>query len=177
MSAIVEMQQKEKLLMICEWFAYDPETGIVSWKKKPNRNKPVGTPAGFKWNDGTNTYIRIGINGSCIFAHVVAITLLNGRLPSGPIDHIDGDGTNNRATNLREVSHTENLRNQRLNARNSSGVMGVDFHAASSKWRARIIVDKKERHLGTFDTRDETVSARKSAETRFGFHENHGRTA
>lgn len=163
--------------MIREWFAYDPETGVVFWKKKPNRNKPVGAQAGFKWSDGTNTYIRIGINGACIFAHVVAMALLNGRLPSSPVDHIDGDGTNNRAKNLREVSHTENLRNQRLNSRNSSGVMGVDFHVASRRWRARIIVDKKERHLGTFATREEAIVARKAAETQFGFHENHGRTA
>ena len=160
-----------------EWFSYDPETGVVSWKKKPNRNIPIGRPAGCKWISGKNTYIRISVEGEWVFAHQVAFVLHKGRLPYGPVDHENGDGTDNRFSNLREPGHTGNLRNQRLNERNTSGVMGVDFHGASGKWRARIIVDQSERHLGTFDTRDEAIAARRQAEADHGFHPNHGRTA
>lgn len=163
--------------MLNRWLAYDPLTGIVSWKAKPNRNVIVGSPAGCQWPNGRNTYIRITCQGQWVFAHVIAFFATYRRPPRDRIDHINGDGTDNRLVNLREVSHTENLRNQRRNINNKSGMMGVDFHRAAGKWRARIIVDKRERHLGTFGTYEEAVVARSHAERLFGFHENHGRTS
>ncbi len=163
-------------MQMLNWFSYDPDTGVISWKKKPNRNIPVGRAAGFEFVTDYTTYIRIMLNGRAVFAHVVAFVCMTGRRPVGEVDHVSGDGTDNRWSNLRDVTHAENLRNQRLNARNKSGVMGVDFHCAARKWRARIIVDKHEHHLGTFASRGEAIAARKIAEVRFGFHENHGRS-
>jgi hypothetical protein len=165
------------LEVVRRWFAYDPCTGVVSWTKKPNRNIRVGAAAGFRWTDGANTYIRITAEGRQVFAHTVAFILMTGDAPLGVIDHQNGDGTDNSWANLRDVTHTENLRNQRRNARNTSGTMGVDFHKASHRWRARIIVNQQERHLGLFRTKELAVIARKSAEESFGFHPNHGRTA
>lgn len=162
--------------MLQRWLSYDPVTGAVSWKAKPNRNIPIGRAAGCRWVSGKNTYIRISVEGRWVFAHTIAFVALHGRLPSGVIDHINGDGTDNRAENLRDVDHATNLRNQRRNKNNKSGVMGVDFHQSSGKWRARIIVDQKEHHLGTFDSRAEAVCARHAAERIHGFHINHGRS-
>lgn len=161
--------------MFEKWFSYDRDTGVVAWKAKPNRNIPIGKPAGCKWPNGRNTYIRITVEGQWVFAHVIAFVAIYGRLPDGVIAHDDHDGTNNRPNNISDVPHAVNLRNQRRNRRNASGVMGVDYHTATQKWRARIIVDQVEHHLGVFDTSQQAIDARKAAEARFGFHSNHGR--
>lgn len=163
------------LELLDRWFSYDRATGVVAWKAKPNRNIPIGRAAGCKWRDGRNTYIRITVEGQWVFAHIIAFAAIHGRLPVGVIAHEDQDGTNNRPNNISDVSHTVNLRNQRRNSRNASGVMGVDYHRAAGKWRARIIVDQTEHHLGVFDTSQQAINARKAAEVRFGFHPNHGR--
>ena len=168
---------KLRITAIRETYSYDPETGVVSWKRKTNRCVVIGSEAGFYWRSGRNVYRRLMLNGVGIFAHVVAFVLTHYRFPLGVIDHINGIGTDNRLSNLREVSHTDNLRNQRRSSANTSGHMGVDFHHASGQWRARIIVDQRERHLGIFNSYGEAVSARKAAETLYGFSANHGRVA
>lgn len=159
------------------WFSYEPDSGIIRWRKKPNRNTRVGDEAGYLWRESKQSktdYIRICVESKTIFAHVVAWVCQTGTYPVGLIDHQNGAGTDNRWTNLRDVSHKVNLRNQRLNMRNRSGVMGVDL-VRNSRWRARIIVDKKEHPLGCYADRFDAICARKSAEHRFGFHQNHGR--
>lgn len=155
-ASVVTPMQMLQLAAIRETYAYDPNTGVVSWKKKTNRCVVVGREAGFNWTSGRNTY---------------------GRFPAGVIDHRNGVGTDNRLSNLRDVSHTENLRNQRLSRANTSGRMGVDFHRASGQWRARIIVDQCECHIGLFASYEEAARARAAAERRYGFSENHGRRA
>ena len=156
-----------------EWFSYDALTGVVSWKKKPSQAVKIGQPAGKKQANGRVIYIRIKIRGVEIHAHQIAVCLMEGRAPKGPIDHINGDGTDNRYANLREAGFSGNAKNRRLDKRNATGVAGVRLH--HGKWSARISSDNKQYHLGTFDTREEAVSARKAAEIAHGFHLNHGR--
>lgn len=160
-----------------EWFRYDADSGIVTWKRKPSRNIRVGQQAGYLWSEkkSQTSYIRVGFRGRAIFAHHIAFALMTGAYPRGMVDHQDGCGTNNQWANLRDVSHAENMRNQRRNSANSSGVVGVDYHGAAQGWRARIIVAKREHHLGIFPTREQAVAARKAAEKSHGFHANHGR--
>jgi hypothetical protein len=66
------------------------------------------------------------------------------------IDHIDGDGINNRRDNLRIATRSQNLCNQRLNARNKSGFKGVSWHSASAQWQSHIMLHGKSRNLGCF---------------------------
>jgi hypothetical protein len=68
------------------------------------------------------------------------------------VDHVDGDGLNNRRSNLRLVTHGENMQNKKRYANNTSGFKGVSFNRASGKWIARIQQDKKSRFLGGFDS-------------------------
>lgn len=158
-----------------EWFAYDPASGVIFWRKKPRRNTRVGTAAGCARDFNGVRYIGVILKGRNILAHRIAFAVMTGRMPTGEIDHISGNGTDNRWSNLREVSHAENLRNQRMCRNNSSGCMGVSFHKKSAKWRARISFSEGELHLGLFDTKDEAIACRKAAEARFDFHANHGR--
>ena len=78
---------------------------------------------------------------------------------SGTIDHIDGDGLNNRRSNLRQCSHSDNMRNRNVH-RKSSGVKykGVFFNKKGT-FVARILVERKLKHLGTFHCAEDAATA------------------
>lgn len=149
---------------------YNPETGILH-RVRPARNSPAG-PVGGKTPTG---HMRVMICSKRLLVHRVAFALMVGRWPQGEIDHIDGDPTNNKWENLRDVSRKENLKNKSRPADNTSGVIGVSWIKSRHKWRARISVDGDYKFLGAFDDFNDAVKARLAAERKFGFHENHGR--
>jgi len=90
------------------------------------------------------------------------------------IDHINSDGLDNRLINLRNVDHLENGKNQKMKSNNISGVTGVSWNKKRSKWHANIGIKKRKIHIGYFFDKFEAVCARKAAEIKYGFHENHG---
>lgn len=69
---------------------------------------------------------------------------------SGRIDHRDRDKLNNRRSNLRTASRSQNGANQERRQNNSSGYKGVAWHRQCEKWCAYIKVDGKRLHLGLF---------------------------
>lgn len=79
--------------------------------------------------------------------------------PDGQVDHINRSKLDNRRKNLRVVTHTQNLRNCKTNARCASGFVGVSFHRLAGKWRARARVNGKEMHLGLFTSAEEAARA------------------
>ena len=75
-------------------------------------------------------------------------------------DHINGDGLDNRRSNLREVTAVENGRNRRRDRDNTSGFKGVCWHKRDRKWQAGIRDGgKSPRHLGYFSTAEEAAHA------------------
>jgi hypothetical protein len=82
------------------------------------------------------------------------------------IDHIDGNGLNNRSSNLRPASRVENGRNHKGHKNRKSGLTnkGVYWRADTNVWYAMIKYDGKNRHLGTFKTENDTIEARRRAE-------------
>jgi hypothetical protein len=73
--------------------------------------------------------------------------------PSGvEIDHVDGDGLNNRRSNLRWATDQQNAHNRRISSLNTSGFKGVYWDKARGAWRATITLNCVRRHLGYFDT-------------------------
>lgn len=107
--------------------------------------------------------------------HRIIWKMVYGVDPPDVIDHINGDSRDNRLNNLRAVSQKENARNMKMSRSNTSGHTGVGVDSSGRGWGAHIKVDGKTHRLGTFDTFEEAVAARKTAERRFGFHPNHGR--
>ncbi len=95
--------------------------------------------------------------------------------PRDQIDHINGVRTDNRIGNLRSVTSRENSRNLKLPTNNTSGRIGVMWSGRDSKWLAVIQVDGGKKHLGYFDNFEDASNARKAAELKYDFHENHGR--
>lgn len=153
---------------------YDPDTGRLFWKshfsRKPNWNaKCAGKEALTAISNG----YKVGtIDGVKCYAHRIAFAIHNGYWPE-QVDHINHDRTDNRAINLRNSNPAENSKNSPRSPLNTSGATGVYF-APSSRWVARICANKNRLFLGTFDRFEDAVSARKAAEAKYGFHENHG---
>lgn len=75
------------------------------------------------------------------------------------VDHIDGNGINNTRDNLRPATNQQNLFNQRLRSTNTSGYKGVCRDKHQRRWTAYIMVDRKKKHLGTFDDIEEAARA------------------
>jgi hypothetical protein len=165
---------------------YDGESGIFTWKPRPLSDfanerafkvfkiRFEGKPAGCIKNKtrSEKKYLVIGIDYVLYRAHRLAWFYMNGIMPEDDaIDHINGNGLDNRIENLRDGIN--NSRNMRLMKTNSSGVSGVNWSKSKGKWRARIH-DGKELHLGYFDDFDSAVAARKAAELSFGYEKEHG---
>lgn len=75
------------------------------------------------------------------------------------VDHINGNKLDNRKSNLRICSHSENLRNQRKPKDNKSGFKGVSWHKGAKRWCAEIRSNGKRHHLGYFDTAEDAAKA------------------
>ena len=100
----------------------------------------------------------------------------HGEIPDGMfIDHIDHDRDNNRIQNLRLSDHKINGKNCKLFSSNTSGYTGIRWEQKRNKWKADIKVDGKKITLGRYVRLEDAIKARKQAELKYGFHENHGR--
>lgn len=133
-----------------ELLRYDRETGLFTWRQRTGSTATPGSIAGTKDARG---YVRIGVDGHVYRAHRLAVLYVTGEWPSGEVDHRDGDKANNRYRNLRNASRSVNQQNLRApHRRGSSGFLGVSFHAATGKWRARIWTDGGNKSLGLHET-------------------------
>jgi hypothetical protein len=162
---IVMLTQKE----IRHMFSYNRHTGILRWKNPlPNsHNIKIGDEAGYINSEG---YRKVMIDGRYYPASHIIWCGEHGYWSENIIDHKDRIRDNNRIKNLREVSRQCNNRNTCIAKNNTSGIKGVTFHKASSKWLAQIIVNKKMGYLGVYPDFDDAVCARLAAEQCLNWH-------
>lgn len=106
-------------------------------------------------------YIEIGVDRQRHYAHRIAWAMHFGEWPSTYIDHINGDKADNRISNLRLASNSENMANAPARKTSKTGVRGV--HRGRTGWSAQLTVNGKARHLGTFNTIEEAQEAYSSA--------------
>lgn len=147
-------------------FSYDPETGVFC---RLATNTSVRSTSA--------SYATVSLDGGSVYAHRLAWAMVHGGWPEEPLDHINGDRTDNRIANLRAVPQKLNCRNCRISKNNRSGANGVYWSNGRRKWVAQIMVDYRTRYLGIFETIEAAIKARKAAEREAGFHPNHGRLA
>jgi hypothetical protein len=152
-----------------EWFTHlaDPEKKSRIWNGR-NAGREAFTASDHKG------YLQGQVLKYHTMAHRVIWAMHFGDWPEA-VDHINGDGLDNRIENLRSVTHRENCRNAAIPVTNSSGVMGVRFH--KGVWEANIRVDGRQLTIGCFGSLAEAADARKRAEAEYGYHRNHGRPA
>jgi hypothetical protein len=155
-----------------EAFDYFPDTGRIVWK--PRDRNLSGVEAGHI-DPSIGGYRRVNFRGAFILAHRLALAIVNGEWPDDEVDHINGDRSDNRISNLRCVSKLENLKNKSIYKNNRSGRIGVHWHKQHRKWAASIQCEGKRKMIGVFKNIEDAISAREAAESEMSFHKNHGR--
>ena len=151
-----EKVHRERLMQVLH---YCDETGVFSWRESRGRVKAGSIAGTVCTNRGASSYLSISIDGNNYRAHHLVWLLKHGNLPFGQLDHIDCDKLNNRISNLREVSTSENQQNQqKAHVNNSSGLIGATLHK-NRFWRAQITLNGKAKHLGYFPTAEEAHKA------------------
>ncbi len=160
-----------------EALRYDRETGVLYWRERPVHHFPkeenarswnkrwAGKPALNSLLDG---YRKGLFWGRYMSAHQ-AIWLMEYGKPAGSIDHINGDRSDNRLSNLREVTDLENQRNTAIQRNNKSGVSGVC--RAKNRWVVTIGCS----YVGSYATLEEAKEVRRAAEVERGYHPNNDR--
>jgi hypothetical protein len=115
----------------------------------------------------SDKYVTIKVDAKRYLAHRLAWLYVHGEWPSRHLDHIDGDPSNNRIANLRDVSRSINMQNQ-LRARGDSltGLLGVCKDTRKPWFYARITVHGKQINLGCFRTADAAHEAYLTAKRR-----------
>jgi hypothetical protein len=142
------------------YISYNPQTGILKWKYKTSKKSPVniGDEAGCLCPDG---YRKIMIKGKQYQAHRLALYLACVPVGTGKeIDHINGDRSDNRLSNLRTVTRSVNNLNR---VEHREGHLPGTHQTPNGKWNARVGVNGKQIYLGTFDTAEEAHQAWRNA--------------
>lgn len=92
------------------------------------------------------------------------------------IDHVNGDGLDNRRSNLRPVTHRQNHQNLGVRVDSGTGVRGVEWRKDKKCWRAYIRVNGRNKHLGHFYDLASATEAARSARERLFTHSNEERS-
>tara|TARA_R110002124_G_scaffold215107_1_gene381033 strand:+ start:123 stop:656 length:534 start_codon:yes stop_codon:yes gene_type:complete len=161
---------------------YNPATGKMYWREK-DENFIKKESSRKSWNtryagkelktvDGKG-YYHCSNNGKFHRVHRLAWLYMYGETPN-IIDHINGNRTDNRIENLREVTSQENHMNQKINSKNTSGVTGVYRNNRLNNWCAQMKFNGKTYHLGSSKNLFDAVCFRKSEQNRLGFSLRHG---
>lgn len=117
------------------------------------------------WNKNKQGYIRGRLDKHEVRLHRIIMNCPKGLV----VDHIGGSKTlhDNRKSNLRIATYSQNSMNQKHRSKTCSGVKGVNWDKQKQKWEARIFVEGKKIRLGRFKILDDAIKARKEAEIKY----------
>ena len=147
---------------------YDPDIGVFTWLTRVVREEWNRTDR--SWNGryagkraGSLSvhlgYRILGIDDHAQYEHRLAWLYMTGEWPAEYIDHINLIKSDNRWGNLRAASRSQNKANVPLGLKNTSGYKGVCYSPRHEKWKAQIQVDRRNRHLGLFNTPEDAHAA------------------
>lgn len=168
---------------------YEPDTGKLFWRKRTHEifmNSGYGGAVGVcaRWNGkhanmpalsclDAQGYLHGRVLGKLFKAHRICWSIYFGVSHFSEIDHINGNTSDNRIANLREVSDEQNAKNAKIRKDNKTGHQGI--YKQGPIWRAQIGGSKNRIHLGCFSSIDEAINARERAKQKLSYHKNHGR--
>ncbi len=165
--SVVRLIHKETNMLtqklVKDRYIYNNDTGELHSKMY---NRVVGSKS-------KRGYLQISINKKTYLVHRIIWLYVHGVMPE-TIDHINHIKDDNRLINLRNATQSQNTKNKSLCSNNTSGHNGVV--KKGNRWTAFVMQNKKRIFLGSFATVEEAVQARKLANVKYGFHENHGTT-
>jgi hypothetical protein len=172
--------------VIQELLAYNPETGIFTWRAldwfwfstegsyKRWNTLFAGKEAGCIY---TNAWgyprLKIKLLGKLRSASRLAFLWMDEPLPE-QVDHLDRDSLNNRWLNLAPSNSAENSKNRSMRPNNTSGVCGVYWNKPAGPWRAQVQVGGKCKNLGYFDNIDDAAAVVSRFRAANGFSDGHG---
>lgn len=144
-----------------EVLSYNAVTGEFLWKISPRNRTLPGDKAGHMNDQG---YMLCTIDQKKIRLHRAAWAMHYGEIPSGHLDHINGIRSDNRISNLRLATQSQNMQNTATRKDNKHRVKGVHKRKDNGRFSAHIAVDGKSRYLGCFGSLEEAQNARLQAE-------------
>ena len=115
------------------------------------------------WNIDNHGYVISGQSNGVVLFHVLIMNTKKGE----DVDHIHHKRNDNRKSELRVVTRSQNQMNVGLPSNNVSGVTGVHFDKNRGKWVSQIGINRKRVYLGSFDNFEDAVKARKLAEEKY----------
>jgi HNH endonuclease len=130
--------------------SYDPDTGALTrlaftdTRGKFHRERPV------RMTPRRNGYNQVSLLGYPYLVHRVIYLIVTGRWPKHDIDHINGNPADNRWSNIRPATRSQNSANKGRDPVNTSGYKGVHLCGFTGLWRARIKFKGKSTCLGRF---------------------------
>jgi hypothetical protein len=137
-----------------ETLHYDPETGVFTQVKRTSHRVKVGDVAGCVSDN--RGYRKITVFSKKYYAHRLAWLYMTGEWAK-EIDHANLNKGDNRWSNLRAATRTQNNANSPMRVNNTSGYKGVYWSKQSLKWFARIHKNGKGKHLGFFDKKEDAA--------------------
>lgn len=122
------------------------------------RSKVVKNSGWTRGGSNGHGYLVVRVLGKYIRANRLAFAIYYGRQPSGFVDHINGDRKDNRIENLRDANCSQSAANCiRKSGKNLP--KGVHASTTSNKFQARLNLNGKIHHLGSFNSEDEAAHA------------------
>lgn len=137
-------------------YRYNPITGGI-YRKTTWRKFRAGMAAESKGR--TRGYKTVSFQNMGLPAHRVAWLLMTGKWPEHEVDHINLVKDDNRWSNLREATRSQNNANKSMQTNCKSGFKGVVWATHAKKWRASICIKRKQKNLGYYDTREAANAA------------------
>lgn len=129
---------------------FEYSNGVLLWKKVDHkRNKRAGTI-------NHSGYLCVGYKGIRYRAHRIIWLLHYGKWPEYQIDHINGNRTDNRIENLREVTNYENNQNKRRHSKYGSGIEKI----SKKRFRVRILTANGYIFVGSYLNLEEAQQAK-----------------
>lgn len=136
---------------------FDYSNGKLFWKIKPSKKVCIGDLVGSPHPKG---HLLVGFNRKKYYVHRIVYEMNFGPIPEGlQVDHINRITNDNRIENLRLATPSQNKWNTARQRNNISGFKSVFFAKHARKWRARIKVFGKVKHIGYFFTAEEAHAA------------------
>ncbi len=131
-----------------ERVAYDPDTGLFRWLVKPCKNRTILDAVGHTRKDG---YLIVRVNGRDYLGHRLAWILMTGEDPPEEIDHIDGNPSNNKWSNLRAATRSQNMHNSR--GYSNTGVKNVYYRRGKKNpYHVKLMCNGVRKTIGSFSS-------------------------